>query len=372
MTTTRNENYLEGFIVELTPTESVTLAPDGLARMIFDGSNVLLSVNGGPFIALGGGGGALGPALSAINALVPAADSFAYYTGPAAAALATITAQARALLDDATAADQRTTLGLGTSATEDTGVLANQIPVRGVGGSLDATDGVNTITIDADSVSTDAPTLTIDSANTINLQAPGELQINGLAGAATDVLTSQGPGLPPVWAPAGAGGGPWTLVQTQALSGAASVSFAGLDGDADEIYWVEGELTMTAGGQVQIAPNANAGFVCDGSWLAINSGGGAPATGSSQKILFPASTTLGGTSRVSFWVRIDAQSRAATLAQLFQWQAITRFQGPITFQTLIETGGNSYDGAPANLTSLDVVGVGGTMTGDVSLYKLAR
>lgn len=165
---------------------------------------------------------------------------------------------------------------------------------------------------------------------------------------------------------------PWSLVETKTLVAAASANFAGLDGDAAEIYWIEGEVTMSAGGQVQVAPNGNLGLVCDGAWLAFNSGGGPPTAGANQQILFPASTTLTGISRVTFWIRVDAQSRAATLAQTFQWQATARFQGPITFQTLSENGSNSYDGAPANLTSIDLVGVGGNMTGKVSLYRLSR
>ncbi|HDN9016722.1 TPA: hypothetical protein P2I01_003626 [Aeromonas salmonicida] len=52
-------------------------------------------------------------ALTALESLTPAADRIAYYTSGAAAAMATITATARSLLDDATVADMRDTLGLG-------------------------------------------------------------------------------------------------------------------------------------------------------------------------------------------------------------------------------------------------------------------
>jgi len=391
----KNVDYLEGYIVELTPNDTALVSPSGIARIVFDGAQLVASVNGGPFQALSGGG-ALGPALSALNALIPAADQAPYYTGPATAALTGLTAAGRDLLDDASAADQRTTLGLGTAAVVDAGTAAGDVPVldgaaelslaTGVevagapgvyvrldnAGELSASNAADTITIDAVSISTDAPTLTLDAADTINLTFGNDLQINSSAGLAGEVLTSSGPGVPPVWSAPG-GGGPWTLVATKTFTASATETFSGLDGDTDEIYWLEGELTLSAGSQVAIYPNGNTGAVCSGCYFALNSGGAPPSSAATTQILLPASSTLGGTARVAFWTRVDAQSRGATLPQLFQTQAITRYQGPISFQTLQEQIANSFNPSPiVNLTSIEVAAVAGTATGKVSLYKLSR
>lgn len=86
-----------------------------------DASNVdlrRLFVRTGSTFAAANAGGWVGfalkkAALTALESLTPAADKIIYYTSGAAAAMATITATARSLLDDATTADMRDTLGLG-------------------------------------------------------------------------------------------------------------------------------------------------------------------------------------------------------------------------------------------------------------------
>ena len=62
--------------------------------------------------------------ISSIAGLTSAGDTAPYYTGSGTAALMTVTAAGRAILDDATASDQRTTLGLGTIATQSAGNVA--------------------------------------------------------------------------------------------------------------------------------------------------------------------------------------------------------------------------------------------------------
>jgi hypothetical protein len=82
-----------------------------------------LSVSNGDAVA-GNPTLSLTAALASVGGLTPVADRLAYYTGASTAALATLTAFARTLLDDADAATARSTLGLGSLATQSSASVA--------------------------------------------------------------------------------------------------------------------------------------------------------------------------------------------------------------------------------------------------------
>jgi hypothetical protein len=82
--------------------------------------------------------------LLAVAGLVSAADRLPYFTGPGAAALATFTAAARALLDDASATDMLTTLGVSAYAKtllDDVDAGAARTTLGAVNKSGDTMDG---------------------------------------------------------------------------------------------------------------------------------------------------------------------------------------------------------------------------------------
>jgi hypothetical protein len=124
--------------------------------------------------------------LTALAGQTWANDQFTYYTGTATAALATITAAGRALLDDADAAAQRTTLGLGTMA------------IRTAISTGDLVDGSATIS---------------------------KLDRTGAVG---QVLTAQGSGVAPIWAASGGSSAGSALLSSGTPSAVTTYTVTGL------------------------------------------------------------------------------------------------------------------------------------------------
>ncbi len=96
-----------------------TSTANGLAPASGGGAVNFLRADGTWAAPAGGGGGgssayaaltAIPAAIDAIDGLTPVADSLAYYTGPVAAALTTLSSYGRTLIDDADANTARTTL----------------------------------------------------------------------------------------------------------------------------------------------------------------------------------------------------------------------------------------------------------------------
>lgn len=105
-------------------------------------------------------------ALQSIAGLTTLADRSIYTTASNTYAVYTLTAAGRALLDDADAAAQRTTLGLGTAATVNTGTSGATIPLLSTANTWS----------DAQTFSSTAPTLVWAESDTSTL---GRIQLTG-------------------------------------------------------------------------------------------------------------------------------------------------------------------------------------------------
>lgn len=99
--------------------------------------------------------------LTAVAGVTTAADKFIYFTDVDTAAAATISTFGRSLIDDADAAAARTTLGLGTMATE---TAANYLPISG--GTITSNLTIaGDLTVNGTTTTVNSTTVTVDDKN---------------------------------------------------------------------------------------------------------------------------------------------------------------------------------------------------------------
>lgn len=139
----------------------------------------------------------------------------------------TCTAAGRAILDDADASAQRTTLGLGTIATQ----AANNVAITG--GSI---TGITDLVV-ADG-GTGLSSTTAYAVLCGGTTSTGALQSIASVGTAGQVLTSNGAGALPTFQSAAAGGGDVTRISTTTISSAASVTISGLNNASYDEYLI--------------------------------------------------------------------------------------------------------------------------------------
>lgn len=196
-----------GWVLQLSeenPNNWIAVAPNGYARLKFDGTNLLFSGSGSAWQIIA-------TSTPGANAFLEGGNAFGVK-----AVLGTLDPNDLGIITNGT--EKMIVLQTGEVlvgynapvAGETFGVLGNV----NIEGSETLTDGVDTLTIDKSSMTASsglniAATGAIDlttvgsgsfkTGTDLNLDPLGELQINGAPGGAGDVLTSNGAGVPPTW-----------------------------------------------------------------------------------------------------------------------------------------------------------------------------
>lgn len=219
-------------------------------------------------------------------------------------------------------------------------------------------------------------TLTL-RAPTVNVAASTALQVNGSAGTAGQVLTSQGAGTPAIWAAAGSSS-PLVLVSTTNVSSANTWTISGLNGDADGIYFLEAHLKVVGtAGDADLRARPNGSTALFTSVLGLTSGNVTVNQGATNYWYFNP-TTFGGSpggAQITINAWIQASSTVATNAfRTISGTSIIMDNNSPRSITAQLGGVWNVNSAGNNLTSIDFSFSNATTsaTGPVSIYKLSR
>lgn len=276
--------------------------------------------------------------LQSLSALGTAADKYAYTTGVDTWAEGSITSAGRAILDDADAAAQRTTLELGTAATLNVGTSANNIVQLDGSAKLPAVDGsqlTNLPTQTASGTLLRAPQIltsgtsytTPSGCNSIYVELVG-----GGGGGGGGRLSGGTPGS------SGGGGGGAGAYCASLLSVSPSTAYAytiGAGGTA-------GAATPTSGGA-----GGNTTLTVGGTTLTAGGGGGGSANGSDKTV----SGVAGGTAS-NGQINVRGQPGGAGIAD-----------GGSDDVGVSGAGGSSFLGGGGHSVSGFVDGIAGVMGG---------
>lgn len=162
-----------------------------------------------------------------------------------------------------------------------------------------------------------------------------------------------------------------TLVQTLNASATSSITFSGLDGNSDYLYFATGTVAMsTINTRLQWVPNGNITSGQRNSYRRVGNDGASAAAGDSGGLLM--GREVGGSlsnpaATVSFFIWFHSSTQS--------WRGFSGLMCEIRPDSgapnLAQIVGGGWLDMTTNMTSLKLQVTGGTLTGAVSLYKLA-